>query len=72
MYYEHLVLLQITAEKLINELNWVLLLIESKVNDEKVYERKKKRVDKILGSSQQLVSLKACSFNPFFASFLLF
>ena len=55
--YECLILLQITAERLIGELNVVVLIIQSKINDFKVYEREKKRVDKIIQTKEISVSL---------------
>ena len=54
--YDCLILLDITAEKLIGELSIVRLLIKTKLNDLKVFERKRKFVDKILGSNEISVS----------------
>ena len=67
MYNEHLSLLQITAERLINELNWVLLLIESKISDVRVYKSKYKQIDALIDSKRQLVSL--FNFKSLFACF---
>ena len=54
--YDCLILLDITAEKLIGELSIVRLLIKTKLNDLKVFERKRKFVDKILESKEISVS----------------
>ena len=54
--YECLILLEITADRLIGELNVVRLLIRTKINDLKVYEREKKLVDRILQSKEISVS----------------
>ena len=56
--YECLILLEITADRLIGELNVVRLLIKTKINDLKVYERKKKLVDNILICKEISVSWK--------------
>ena len=54
--YDCLILLDITAEKLIGELSIVRLLIKTKLNDIQVFERKRKFVDKILESKEISVS----------------
>ena len=56
--YECLILLDITAEKLIGELSIVRLLIKTKINDLKVFERERKFVDNILQSKEISVSQK--------------
>ena len=63
--YECLILLQITAERLIGELDVVVLIIQSKINDFKVYEREKKRVDKIIQTKEISVSLFIFNKNNF-------
>ena len=59
MYYEHLILLQITAERMINELKLVALLIQTKKNKEKSYERKNRYLNAFIDSNQQLVNYKS-------------
>ena len=54
--FEGLILLDIIAEKLIGELNLARLLIKTKINDIKVFERKRILLDKILQSNEIMVS----------------
>ena len=56
--YDCLILLDITAEKLIGELSIVRLLIKTKLNNIKVFERERKFVDNILESKEISVSWK--------------
>ena len=54
--YDCLILLDITAEKLIGELSIVRLLIKTKLNNIQVFERKRKFVHQILESKEISVS----------------
>ena len=56
--YECLIILDITAEKLIGELSIVRLLIKTKINDLRVFERERKFVDNILQRKEISVSQK--------------
>ena len=53
---EHLIILEIIAERMIKKLILVVLLIQIKINDEESYRRKKKQLDSAIDSDQQLVS----------------